>query len=328
MTESTLVRSQVQGAGTYKVLDFFYTASDGAEFTNYTLDVTSNGGAFLRDPARLQDDRQIDPAAAGQDGNTAGAVDTWANTVMSAAGKVDGGYVASISANPAHYQPTGSGAAPAFQRLIWDVFDTEANDDNDLNNHPDYPVDATAPYHLARILADTTATGIAIFSAFDTQSGGSPSTFQFNWGAPPNQAPTVTDAVVNNYNANLPGEPQTLTHQFAVTDPNAGQTHVFSGLTLQSYTANYGGVGPVPGYGNNPPVNPSLTPGGLFSWVTEGIPRGDYVWQVTATDNGIPPLSDNGTLTVHVTGVPEPTTLALCGLAMVGGLGLFRRRNG
>jgi hypothetical protein len=128
---------------------------------------------------------------------------------------------------------------------------------------------------------------------------------------PLNSAPTVVDAVVGPpYNANQPGEPQTLTHQLLVSDPDVGQTHTLDNLQLLSYTPNYGGTG------TGPQLAPTLSPSGVFNWVSEGSPRGDYVWQVRATDNGVPPLSDIGTITVHVTHVPEPASVLLAFLAI------------
>ena len=53
-----------------------------------------------------------------------------------------------------------------------------------------------------------------------------------------------------------------------------------------------------------------MSPSGLFSWVSEGSPRGDYVWSATASDPG--GLQDtNVTLTVNAMQVPEPSTIVL-----------------
>ena len=173
-----IVRSQAQGAGTYQAIDFYYTASPGAEFTNYRLTIQAVGG-FLYDPARLQDDRQQDDVS---ETNTAGSVDTYANTVMSAAAKNDGGYTSTIFANGASYSPTGSGAAAAFTFLDWSVFDTASGDDNDLNDFPAAgggPFAKSAPYHIARVLTSTDFAGTVQFQAFDTANPGVPTTFAF-----------------------------------------------------------------------------------------------------------------------------------------------------
>ena len=134
-----------------------------------------------------------------------------------------------------------------------------------------------------------------------------------------NSPPTVTDPVVNSYNANEPGEPQTLTHQFLATDTETpAGPFTWDQLSLISYTPNYGGAGA------GPAVAATLSGSGGFSWVSEGSPRGDYVWGVRGTDPG--GLSDNGTITVHVTEVPEPTSIALCGLALAGICAAYRRK--
>jgi hypothetical protein len=137
-----------------------------------------------------------------------------------------------------------------------------------------------------------------------------------------NQPPIVTNAVIFSYNPNLPGDPQTLTHQFVATDVDTpAGPFTWDMLTLVSYTPNYGGT--IAGT-HTPLIAPTLSSSGEFEWISEGSRRGDYVWQVRATDSA--GLSDLGTITVHVV-VPEPSTLAMFGLAMVGGIGLFRRRN-
>jgi hypothetical protein len=61
---------------------------------------------------------------------------------------------------------------------------------------------------------------------------------------------------------------------------------------------------------------------GLFSWDVDGSKGGLYTFSIKATDAG--GLSDGGLLTVNVI-VPEPATLCLLGLALVGFAG-FRRK--
>jgi hypothetical protein len=79
-----------------------------------------------------------------------------------------------------------------------------------------------------------------------------------------------------------------------------------------------------------PKKAPQLDPAtGLFSWDVDGSAGGQYVFTVRASDNFPPasggPFSDTGTVTVNVI-VPEPATIAMLGLAVVGLAGLRRRR--
>lgn len=85
---------------------------------------------------------------------------------------------------------------------------------------------------------------------------------------------------------------------------------------------SWGSLTPVAG--NPAPVNlPTLGADGAFAWNSAGSPFGQYSWDVTATNSA---GSDVGRLSVNLV-VPEPATLSLIGLAMLGLAGLFGRRR-
>ena len=188
MTEfNNVIRVSTQGAGTYKVLDFYLTLSPGAEYLNHRITVTALTGSLF-DPSMQQVDREQGEGAGFS--NTLGPIDTYANTVMSAAAKEIGGYTATIVPNGLSYSPTGSGVAPAFTFLDWSVSDSVTGDDNDLNDFPmsgGGPFDRTAPYRIARILATNGVfgSGTVQIQAFETTSGGVPTTFDFEYGIVP-----------------------------------------------------------------------------------------------------------------------------------------------
>ena len=153
--------------GGFKILDFFYSSSTGAEFTNYKLNVQSSTGADLQDPIRA--------ARSDQDGDT---LDTWMNTVDSLFGINTASYIFNAY-NPASL---GSGAPPV-QQISWSVFDTAAGDTNTFDAGPPYGF-VNAPFHLARILVSPSGMGTAQFTAFDTSFAGVGTVFNFSYGYP------------------------------------------------------------------------------------------------------------------------------------------------
>jgi hypothetical protein len=118
------------------------------------------------------------------------------------------------------------------------------------------------------------------------------------------RAPTVVDAEFYNVEADDPGN---MTHVFTTS---GSSPIVWDNLIFDSYS-------PLPGGSGTGPLNPAAFDTGIgkFSWNTIGSPAGTYRWHVTANN---PFGTDQGSITIHIAAVPEPTTLTLVAVALLG----------
>jgi hypothetical protein len=235
-------------------------------------------------------------------------VDTWINTPFSSAGKTDLGTLASLTANPAFYVPSGTGAAPAFDKLQWVVFDQETGDDNDLSDHPTNPVAAAAPYHIARILASQFGQGTISFEL--VEAGGPIIPFSFFYYI--ESGVTLQDYDIHDVAAG------TIVMSDLDANMRIGDFEA-SGWSLGDfdYFPAYGGVA-----SNGTEVNASVDENGQFTWDTHGASRGIYRWLVFGHGG----VSIPAYLQVHITTVPEPASVALFAVAMLRLSSWFRRR--
>lgn len=174
-------------------------------------------------------------------------------------------------------------------------------------------------YVTARITLTEDAAGTLKY--FASTADGTETTFDFDiaggvigGGGGDNTPPTGTDALIDNVLAGAQ-----ISHTFAATDAETP-----SGPFTWSNLQFVGGPG-FGGTGDPGPNAPTLTPEGVLAWNTAGAARGIYTATATVADpEG---ATGDATLTVNVTGVPEPSTIALLGLTVVGVAGLVRRRG-
>jgi hypothetical protein len=131
-------------------------------------------------------------------------------------------------------------------------------------------------------------------------------------GGDVNEPPVVGDLgpLLGDQSANGPNVPTIVSGTLPAADDG--------GVANLSWMFDGASAGPAA------PLNaPSLDPlTGLFSWDVNGQKGGLYTFPIKATDVG--GLSDGGVLSVNVV-VPEPATVCLIGLALVGFAG-FRRK--
>jgi hypothetical protein len=98
-----------------------------------------------------------------------------------------------------------------------------------------------------------------------------------------------------------------FSHQFTTS---AGDTPItWEGLTKVS--------------GPDAPNAPTLSGTGLFEWNAARAPIGTFVWDVTARNTA---GTDVGRISIEVV-IPEPATISLISLAMIGLAGIFRRHR-
>lgn len=134
-------------------------------------------------------------------------------------------------------------------------------------------------------------------------------------GTPLYGGPAVFDAVIDNVVAESAGD---INHQVYFQD--GGLPTTLGNFRFDSFTPALGGTGSGPA--NTASFDATTF---QFSWDPHGSALGSYKWLLTAT-NAIG--SDDGSITVRITELPEPATISLLALILLAGGSCSRRFSG
>lgn len=114
--------------------------------------------------------------------------------------------------------------------------------------------------------------------------------------------PYAYDEVIDNVVADGPG----ITSS-SVRYTNGADFSNLGNFRFDSYV-------PAPGTTGTGPAIPATFVGRVFNWNTHGSPLGTYKWLFTVSNQY---GSDDGSITVHITQVPEPAAVGLLALAIL-----------